>query len=675
MKRVLAVLTLALIMTSVLAIAQPNTPSADEPLPRYGIAGHAGLNFHSADFRALPGFPNCCQQFESGSGFGWDLGLLYEFPFSAQWWLGLRGGYSSQGATLRASEPTTVILFNRDPRTDSLVASPVSGEFEHSIAASIGTIGLEPMIGFRPIERLSIYAGGRIGFLMQRAFDQKEEIVQPEDRGTFENGQRVRNVFSGDIPEASTIEGALVFGAGMEFPLNREGTVLLAPEVFATIGLTNLQSDSAWRANSLRLGAALKFAPKPVAEQPPPPPPPVQPPAQPPLLVANVSAVGVEHDGSEREAFRLSVEEFIATSMRPLLPYIFFEPNSAEIPSRYRMISAGDAAAFQMENLHDVQTLPTYYQILNIIGKRMRDNPGTTIRLVGTNADTAAEKGNLELSRARAESVHKYLRDVWGIEANRMKVESRNLPEKPSNRAELDGEQENRRVEILASDWRIIEPIVTNDTVRTANPPVIRFRPDVNSAAGVTGWRLAATQEGRLLKEFAGTGAVPHDLSWNVDDDRDAMPRIPTPIEYSLQVTDAAGQTVRTPAGSLPVEQVTIQRKREERLADKQIDRYSLILFDFDRSDLNEANLRIARWVKDRVRPEATVTVVGSTDRTGDAAYNLRLSEDRARNVARTLGVGGTVKGIGESDLYDNDLPEGRFYCRTVSIVAETPVR
>ena len=33
------------------------------------------------------------------------------------------------------------------------------------------------------------------------------------------------------------------------------------------------------------------------------------------------------------------------------------------------------------------------------------------------------------------------------------------------------------------------------------------------------------------------------------------------------------------------------------------------------------------------------------------------------------------AKGLGESVLlYDNDIPEGRFYCRTVEVILETPL-
>lgn len=670
MKRFLTGIALAIACLQLTASAQQD---ADEPRPRYGIFGHIGLNIHSVDIDGLPGIPNCCPEFESGSGFGWDLGALYELPLSRQWWLGLRAGYSSEGAVLKATELTTVILIDRVDGRDSAV--PVQGEFEHTIDAGISTIGIEPLLSFRPIPALALYLGGRIGFIMQKNFDQVEKIIRPENRGTYSNGRREWNVFSGEIPDASSIEGGIVVGAGLELPLNSNRTVLLAPEILATLGLTNILKDSSWRANALRVGAALKFAPLPAAEPVAPPVEPEPPEPEAPLLVSRVSAVGVQNDGTEQDVFRLQVEEFVSVSLRPLLNYVFFEPNSADIPGRYNRLSAAQAQSFSVASMHDVPTLPTYYQMLNVIGRRMTDNPGSSITLVGCNADVDAEKGNLDLSTRRATAVRDYLRDVWGIPESRMKVEARNLPEKPSNPAEADGVAENRRVEILSSDRNLLGPVITNDTIRTANPPVIKFRPDVTSQAGVTGWRLAASQEGRELKEFRGNGPVPGEIVWQVNQDQASMPRIPTPVDFTLDVTDNAGQTARSPQGQLPVEQITISRKRQERVADKEIDRYSLILFDFDKADLNEANTGIASWVKDRIRPGASVEVIGSTDRTGEADYNMRLSEDRARNVARLLGVGGQVRGIGESDLYDNNLPEGRFYCRTVSIVVETPVQ
>lgn len=74
--------------------------------------------------------------------------------------------------------------------------------------------------------------------------------------------------------------------------------------------------------------------------------------------------------------------------------------------------------------------------------------------------------------------------------------------------------------------------------------------------------------------------------------------------------------------------------------------------------------------------PKSNVQVVGHTDNTGDAAYNQRLSEDRANSVANILFAGGvpgsrvTAFGLGENQPVASNLtPEGRAQNRRVDIV------
>jgi len=50
--------------------------------PSYGILADVNFNNHFANFRKLPDIPNCCKDFESGSGFGYTFGLSYQQPLS-----------------------------------------------------------------------------------------------------------------------------------------------------------------------------------------------------------------------------------------------------------------------------------------------------------------------------------------------------------------------------------------------------------------------------------------------------------------------------------------------------------------------------------------------------------------------------------------------------------------
>lgn len=376
----------------------------------------------------------------------------------------------------------------------------------------------------------------------------------------------------------------------------------------------------------------------------------------------------------ERPIATVRVEEFISSEMRPLLNYVFFDEDRAELPERYMRLTPVQTGDFSNATLMPLDNLATYHHVLNIIGQRMREHPEATLRLLGTNSDEGAELGDTELSRRRAETVRDYFMRTWGIAAERLKLEARNIPEKPSNIGELDGIQENRRVEIYSSIPEILDPVVIDDTLRTVDPPRIRFRPDVTSDAGVSQWSLTAQQDDRVLKSFDGNLEVPAYLDWNVQQEKATIPRTTSPLRYALKVTDAAAQNV-TAEQSLPVEQITVQRKRRERLGDKEIDRYNLILFDFNSEELGARNLRIVGMIKPRISPTSTTTITGFTDRIGEVRVNQPLSEGRAQSAARALGIPpANATGRGESDMYTNDLPEGRFYCRTVTILVETPV-
>jgi outer membrane protein OmpA-like peptidoglycan-associated protein len=216
---------------------------------------------------------------------------------------------------------------------------------------------------------------------------------------------------------------------------------------------------------------------------------------------------------------------------------------------------------------------------------------------------------------------------------------------------------------------------VIDDTLCTVNPPAILYKPEVESQAGVTSWLVSVRQDGNVLKSFDGRGDVPRVLEWQIERERTTIPRGSASLTYRIDVTDAAAQQASSPLRSLPIEQLTVQKKRRERLGDKEIDRYNLILFEFNSEELGDRNRRITEMIRPRIASNATVKITGYTDRIGELSVNLPLSMGRARSAARALGQPlEKATGLGETDMYTNDLPEGRFYCRTVSIIVETPV-
>jgi outer membrane protein OmpA-like peptidoglycan-associated protein len=70
--------------------------------------------------------------------------------------------------------------------------------------------------------------------------------------------------------------------------------------------------------------------------------------------------------------------------------------------------------------------------------------------------------------------------------------------------------------------------------------------------------------------------------------------------------------------------------------------------------------------------------VTGYTDRLGEIAQNQQLANGRANSAARELKVPSNklmIKGIGNAATFNQELPEGRLYTRTVDIVIQTPIR
>ncbi|MBC8144753.1 MAG: OmpA family protein [bacterium] len=89
----------------------------------------------------------------------------------------------------------------------------------------------------------------------------------------------------------------------------------------------------------------------------------------------------------------------------------------------------------------------------------------------------------------------------------------------------------------------------------------------------------------------------------------------------------------------------------------------------------------VSSFVAGSIATSSTASITGSTDRLGEVAHNTQLSQARAEAVrdlivAERPGAQITrVEGIGPSKLpYNNDLAEGRYYCRTVAVEVLTPV-
>ncbi len=374
-------------------------------------------------------------------------------------------------------------------------------------------------------------------------------------------------------------------------------------------------------------------------------------------ITAKVEIVNKENEPVEK----ITIEVYRSRQLRALLPYIFFDENSAIIPQRYLQINQDEARSFIFKELLGRNTVETYYHVLNIIGKRMVDFPNATITLTGCNSNQGKEKNNKKLSQQRSDVIKDYLVNIWQIDQNRIKTIARNLPEKPSNPKDPDGIIENRRVEITSDFWEIIEPIMIEDVIKKINPGNIVIKQDVASPKPITSLNLNINTQNTKLKNIPKP--TPNNESIEIDLESQQLAAVKDTLRTYLQVSNE-DETMISDVNKTPIEIVN---------KDVSLNYYNLILFDFDKSDLGKANTKIADFIRSDVKRNSKIKISGFTDRIGDGNYNKRLSNDRARSTANKLNISNTTfEGVGEDKLlYNNDLPEGRFYCRTVLVEVE----
>jgi len=131
----------------------------------------------------------------------------------------------------------------------------------------------------------------------------------------------------------------------------------------------------------------------------------------------------------------------------------------------------------------------------------------------------------------------------------------------------------------------------------------------------------------------------------------------------------------RTLASERRTNQIEVERLRNENL---KITMNSEVSFDFNSASLKPAFSRSLDKVANILQryPRSSIRIIGHTDNVGSAAYNKRLSEDRANAVAWSLEDAGldprrvSVEGRGESQpRVSNDSEAGRQLNRRVEML------
>ncbi|MBI5325469.1 MAG: OmpA family protein [Ignavibacteriae bacterium] len=394
-----------------------------------------------------------------------------------------------------------------------------------------------------------------------------------------------------------------------------------------------------------------------------------------PKVVEPIKPVVVKKEPHiEIQPSQLEVMETIVTQTYPVLPYIFFDSSSSELKSRYIPSRSGTFDEKKLPN----ETLKIYYSLLDIIGSRMKQNPQSEITITGMSDGRELETSEkrIDIANKRAHSVANYFINNWQIEPKRLKLKTREIPELATSTLYEEGYEENRRVEINSQEFEILKPVIysrfseyelisqnLNTSVNIVNadsnadPKIMFFAGNDEIASAVVG-----------IKDTSAT------INFDDVQKKNIVRALNNKKEFSVKYEyDFEGkkyEAVKNP----------YIKKNENKF---EIGRLNLIVFDFDKSEVNQLNSEmIKNFVANSIEDNSKVDIIGSTDKLGEKDYNLQLSKSRAENTFNFIkeikpkAGFDKIKGIGDSNLlYDNLLPEGRFYCRTVLIEVTTPVK
>jgi len=702
MKKLVFLLFLLVFRVSGVNATVKSTDSTKHQTPKgtlYGLFASWNVNYHSADLRGMPDYVDFVPRYVTGRSNGFSIGAFYEIPFTQRASLIVRGLFNHDKADIAGDAPYGTII----------KAKYGTYNYYHRITSNLTGVRIEPLFHYYLIGKFGIFAGANLGLSFKKSSEHQEYIKS----GTNNPDSLYVPYANHWSDESIGLQAAITGGIGYDFSLSGNGKYLIGLEALYSYGFSDIVGNLAFDINTIRLGMSLKYStyeakksaksvkplPPPFVEPPMPEPPPKEPVLVKPIELPVIKSISRKPDtlllsvkkidgSSEADIDNVKIEEFFSTDIQPLLNYIFFDENNTKLPSRYKLLDGSETKTFTTGKLYGLDAISTYHNILNVIGRRMNDNPDIKITLVGCNSGKGEEKGNTELSGGRAKTVAEYLINIWNISTERIKTEAQNLPQNFSKNIEDDGIEENRRVEIYSSNKELFAPVTSFDTLRMAHPDAIRFYPKLSTEALVTGYDLTlkVTPISNPISIFSSTEAakLPEYFDWNLKENSAFLSRLDvSPIwELKVLLNDTADKSSRVVNSEPIVFKVNISRinKKESQLKDgKKAEQFSLILFDYDEHKLTEENKAILKKVASRIAPNSEIEIEGFTDRLGDETHNIHLSEARATTVSKALQALIKVdlpvsgKGMGETVLYDNNLPEGRFYNRTVKITVITP--
>lgn len=659
---------LLFILQTILLTGQVDTISTIITKP-YSVGAFGGLNIlkHQSSIPIFFG-SNDCGTYTGSNNLSYYLGLQAGYTF-------IPNLFTVTGRIFFDNRPSEFLATNESYTVfDQENNKYVPLKRQYNLISSLGYLSFEIAGVLSPIRKIPL--GLKLSFdagnpVISNDYQNSEQIISPSSV-LFPDGSKKRLISNGSFTEAGTTVG---LSFGLQYELKFQKDLYLVPELSYRIPLNNTVSKYNWQTSIIRIGLGINWKPtetkQELRELP-------KKQEELPHLDTAMPIVSIPKKQliKDFDIFPFKYQETVVTQTYPLLPYIFFDSASSNLNSKY--VSNISAAEFNEEKLPK-KTLDIYYHILDIIGSRLSANQTSSITLTGATDGTEMYdlKDRLELANSRASSIAEYLIKKWNISKSRINIKSENYPKLPTSKSYYEGYEENRRVEIVTDNFDILSPVIHNKFMEyTPVQSNINGLVLIDENTQIKNWRMNIYNSSKAIV-YTSEGTGKPEPSISIDITKEIFEKIkpgfnPQDLSAEFIIYDVNGN----------YEHSSTKFKAEKQLNKFEIGRLNLIVFDFDKSEITKENKNmLSAFIAHSIQPNSITKITGSTDKLGEEIYNKTLSFDRANtvnnfilNINPNLSIK-EVKGIGSTNLlYDNNIPEGRFYCRTVLLEVNTPV-
>lgn len=604
---------------------------------KYALNARLGFNYDLYNINSH-GFKGSVDCGIFTKGFGWGIPLTVEFEkyIFDKSFISLGLGYHFNSGYLLQE-----IKF---PMRDITSGKVIEVTTENQLDIDFGFFEFSANYGLNTIEKSNFVArfvgGFKFSLATGKAFTQREVISSPNS-AVFVNVDdyrtKERPLASGDIQTMSV--PLIIPQIGIEALTNSFGTC----RFLIGYQLNNYTTDTDWKSISIKFEVGYRLSiidevieePQIEIEEPVVPIPIVAEKQEEPILtIKNIQVEGKIEYGNE------------LLSSLPIVNSVFFESNSHSIPANYNTKD-------NLDSYLSGDAIKVHDHILPRIAEIVRNNPKSSIVLQSATSGEEYEINITELSKNRAKAIKDALVTL-GINENRIKLETLQTPNNPSNQQYREGVLENQRVDIILKNAPLQEYV---DLQRYAN-----FKGIVNLEVmalnlGGNSVDIKNNFTNQVIKvDKSGTYYLELDFRLDPNKQQDQIK-----FFYRLGNLD------------FEIPEIIDYNKFPKEQVDLNLDNFLAILrFDYNSSIVTEENKELLRQLVEKLPNGVTIQILGSADELGTAQRNAVLARERADNTMNFI-KSITKKQINievgtSSEKFSELTPQGRFLNRSIRI-------